>query len=97
MRPGIAGGRWARLAELLVLTILVGKLGSVPELGAWSFAMSTVILPLTVVAIPIAEVLFSACSRLRGDRERIAALWLSSIRSWRPVILPLLVAWPSSP
>ena len=87
----IAGGRWARLAELLVLTLLVGKLGGVPALGAWSFAMSTVILPLTVLAIPIAEVLFSACSRLRGDRERIAALWLSSIRFLAAVILPLLV------
>jgi O-antigen/teichoic acid export membrane protein len=87
----IAGGRWARLAELLVLTLLVGKLASVPELGAWSFAMSTVILPLTVIAIPISEVLFSACSRLRDDRPRIAALWLSSIRFLAAVILPLLV------
>ena len=41
--------------------------------------MSTVILPLVVIAIPIAEVLFSAFSRLRGDRERTATLWLDSI------------------
>jgi PST family polysaccharide transporter len=87
----VAGGRWARLAELLVLTLLVGRLVSVPALGAWSFAMSTVILPLTVIVIPIAEVLFSAFSRLRGQRERIAALWLSSIRFLAAVILPLLV------
>ena len=86
----IAGGRWARLGELLVLSLLIGGLVGVPALGAWSFAMSTVILPLTVIAIPIAEVLFSAFSRLRGERERIAALWLESIRFLAAVILPLL-------
>jgi O-antigen/teichoic acid export membrane protein len=87
----IAGGRWARLLELLVLSLLIGKLAGVPALGAWTFAMSTVILPLTVLAIPIAEVLFSAFSRLQGQRERIAALWLGSIRFLAAVILPLLV------
>jgi O-antigen/teichoic acid export membrane protein len=87
----VAGGRWARLLELLVLSVLVGKLVSVPALGAWSFAMSTVILPLTVIVIPIAEVLFSAFSRLRGERERMAALWLESVRLLAAVILPLLL------
>ena len=91
----IAGGRWARLIELLVLSLLIGKLVSVSGLGAWSFAMSTVILPLVVIAIPIAEVLFSAFSRLRGDRDRIAALWLDSVGLQAAVILPLLV-WPGS-
>ena len=87
----VAGGRWARLLELLVLSLLIGKLVGVPALGAWSFAMSTVILPLTVIAIPIAEVLFSAFSRLRGEPERIAALWLDSIRFLAAVVLPLLL------
>jgi O-antigen/teichoic acid export membrane protein len=87
----VAGGRWARLAELLVLTLLVEKLAGVSALGVWSFAMSTVILPLTVIAIPIAEVLFSAFSRLRGERERIAALWLQSIRFLAAVVMPVLV------
>jgi O-antigen/teichoic acid export membrane protein len=87
----IAGGRWARLIELLVLSLLIGKLVSVSSLGAWTFAMSTVILPLTVIAIPIAEVLFTAFSRLRGQRERIAALWLDSIGLLAAVILPVLV------
>ena len=86
----IAGGRWARLAELLLLTLLIGKLVGIRELGAWSFAMSTVILPLSVIAIPIAEVLFSAFSRLQGDRERMAALWLQSVRYLSAVVMPLL-------
>ena len=87
----IAGGRWARLIELLVMSLLIGKLVSVAGLGAWTFAMSTVILPLVVIAIPIAEVLFSAFSRLRGDRERTATLWLDSIGLQAAVITPLLV------
>jgi O-antigen/teichoic acid export membrane protein len=87
----VAGGRWARLAELLVLSLLIGKLVGVSSLGAWSFAMSTVILPLTVIAIPIAEVLFSAFSRLQDDRPRMAALWLESNRFLAAVILPVLV------
>ena len=87
----IAGGRWARLIELLVLSLLIGKLVSLSGLGAWTFAWSTVILPLVVVAIPIAEVLFSAFSRLRGDRDRIAALWLNAVGLQAAVILPLLV------
>jgi O-antigen/teichoic acid export membrane protein len=52
--------------------------------------MSTVILPLSVIAIPIAEVLFSAFSRLQGDRERMGALWLQSVRYLSAVVLPLL-------
>ena len=87
----IAGGRWARLIELLVLTLVIGKLASVEELGAWTFAMAMVILPLTLIAIPTAEVLFSAFSRLRDDPERISTLWLDSIAYLAAVLLPLLL------
>lgn len=87
----IAGGRWARLIELLVISVLIGKLVGVAGLGAWAFGWSTVVLPLIVIAIPISEVLFSAFSRLRGERERIAALWLDSIGLLAAAILPLLV------
>jgi polysaccharide transporter, PST family len=87
----IAGGRWARLFELLVLTVLIGRLASVPELGAWSFGMSMVVLPLSLIAIPIAEVLFSAFSRLRDEPERMATLWLDSIGYLAAVLLPVLL------
>ena len=87
----IAGGRWARLAELLVLSLLIGKLVGVTELGLWAFATSAVILPLSVISIPIAEVLFPAFSRMQGEHERIGALWLDSIRLLAAVILPGLV------
>jgi polysaccharide transporter, PST family len=87
----VAGGRWARLLELVVLSLLIGRLVGVPDLGTWSFSMSTVILPLTVITIPIAEVLFAAFSRLQGQRERVAALWLDSIGMLAAAILPLLV------
>jgi PST family polysaccharide transporter len=87
----IAGGRWARLIELLVLTLLIGKLASVAELGAWTFGMSMVVLPLSMVAIPIAEVLFSAFSRLQNEPERMAALWLDSIGYLAAVLLPVLL------
>ncbi len=43
----IAGGRWARLIELLVLSLLIGRLAGIPDLGAWTFAMSMVILPMS--------------------------------------------------
>jgi O-antigen/teichoic acid export membrane protein len=87
----IAGGRWARLIELLVLSLLIGRLAGVADLGAWTFAMSMVILPLSLIAIPIAEVLFSAFSRLREDPERMSALWLDSIAYLAAVLLPLLL------
>jgi O-antigen/teichoic acid export membrane protein len=87
----IAGGRWARLIELLVLSVLIGRLAGVPELGAWTFAMSMVILPLTLIAIPTAEVLFSAFSRLRDEPARTSALWLDSIGYLAAVLLPLLL------
>ncbi len=48
----IAGGRWARLAELIVLSVLIARLVGVEDLGAWTFAMSTVILPLTIISHP---------------------------------------------
>jgi O-antigen/teichoic acid export membrane protein len=79
------------LIELLVLSLLIGKLASVPELGAWTFAMSMVILPLTLIAIPTAEVLFSAFSRLQDQPERMSALWLDSIAYLAAVLLPLLL------
>jgi O-antigen/teichoic acid export membrane protein len=87
----IAGGRWARLIELLVLSVLIGRVAGVDHLGAWTFAMSMVILPLTLIAIPTAEVLFSAFSRLQDERERMSALWLDSIAYLAAVLLPLLV------
>jgi O-antigen/teichoic acid export membrane protein len=87
----IAGGRWARLIELLVLSLLIGGLASVPDLGAWTFAMSMVVLPLSLIAIPTAEVLFSAFSRLRDEPERMSALWLDSIGYLAAILLPLLV------
>jgi polysaccharide transporter, PST family len=87
----VAGGRWARLGELLVLTVLIGSLASVAELGAWSFATSMVILPLSLIALPIAEVLFSAFSRLRDEPERMAALWLDSIAYLAAVLLPVML------
>jgi O-antigen/teichoic acid export membrane protein len=87
----IAGGRWARLFELLVLTLLIGRLASVPDLGAWSFGMSMVILPLSLIAIPIAEVLFSAFSRLRDEPDRMRALWLESVGYLAAVLLPVLL------
>jgi O-antigen/teichoic acid export membrane protein len=87
----IAGGRWARLIELLVLSVLIGRLAGVADLGAWTFAMSMVILPLTLIAIPTAEVLFSAFSRLREEPERMSSLWLDSIGYLAAVLLPLLL------
>lgn len=86
----IAGGRFARLVELIALSLLIGRLVGVEGLGTWGFSLSTVILPLTVIAVPVAEVLFAAFSRLQGDRDRVAALWLSSIGLLAAAILPVL-------
>ena len=86
----VAAGRWARLVELIVLSLLIGKLLGIASLGVWTFAMSAVVLPLGVIAIPIGEVLFSAFSRIRNDRERVAALWLDSIGFLAAVLFPLL-------
>ena len=72
-------------------SLLIGKLVGVTELGLWAFATSAVILPLSVISIPIAEVLFPAFSRMQGEHERIGALWLDSIRLLAAVILPGLV------
>ena len=80
----IAGGRWARLVELLVLTLLIGRLASVADLGAWTFAMSMVILPLSLIAIPIAEVLFSAFSRLRTSPSGWPRCGSTASATWRP-------------
>jgi O-antigen/teichoic acid export membrane protein len=87
----IAGGRWARLIELLLLSLLIGRLAGLHDLGAWTFAMSMVILPLTLIAIPTAEVLFSAFARLRDEPERMSALWLDSIGYLAAVLLPLML------
>jgi O-antigen/teichoic acid export membrane protein len=87
----IAGGRWARLIELLVLAVLIGRLAGVRDLGAWTFAMSMVILPFSLIVIPTSEVLFSGFSRLQDQPERMSALWLDSIGYLAAVLLPLML------
>jgi O-antigen/teichoic acid export membrane protein len=72
-------------------SVMIGRLLGTAALGLYSVAMNVVLVPLSRITIPVAEVLFPAFSRLQDERERIAALWLRALRLLAAITLPALL------
>jgi O-antigen/teichoic acid export membrane protein len=75
-------------AQLNADNFLVGRFVGAAPLGAYSIASSTSLTPLQRIAAPVGEVFFPAFSRLR-DPERIADVWLASLRMICLIVIPL--------
>ena len=74
----------------LVTLVLIGHLFGVKELGAWNLAMTAVTVPLSLLAAPISRVMYAGFARMRGERERIAELWLKGFTLIAAIMLPAL-------
>jgi O-antigen/teichoic acid export membrane protein len=71
--------------------VLVGRYLGAAALGLYGLAYNIVTIPFSRLAVPIAEVLFPAFSRMQDDSERIAAAWLRASRLVGAVAFPTLV------
>jgi O-antigen/teichoic acid export membrane protein len=72
-------------------TLIIGRALGAAALGVFTIAYNIVRLPATSIAVPLGDVLFPAFSRLQGDRERIATLWLRALPTMAALCMPALV------
>lgn len=77
--------------QALVTALLVGSLVGIAALGIWNFSMAIVVLPAVLLSAPLARVIYAAFARMRGERERIAEVWLNGLMLVAGVVLPVLI------
>jgi O-antigen/teichoic acid export membrane protein len=71
--------------------VLIGRLLGPAALGVYGLASSVILVPFSRIAVPVAEVLFPAFSRMQGDRRQLAETWIRASRLIGAVSLPALV------
>jgi O-antigen/teichoic acid export membrane protein len=86
----ITGGHVFGILQPLVTVLLIGYLVGVEELGIWNLSMALVAVPVTLLAYPVAQVLYAAFARMRDDPERVAEVWLTGFTRLAAVVLPAL-------
>jgi PST family polysaccharide transporter len=79
--------------------ILIGTFLGVAPLGYYSRAYDLMLTPIAQVRSVLYSVMFSTLSRIQGDRDRFAAVWLTGVKaSWllgAPLSLGIAVAAPA--
>jgi PST family polysaccharide transporter len=73
----------------IVVTLLVGHLLGVDQLGIWTFAMSMVVLPFSLVVTPLTRVLYAGFARMRDQQDRMAEIWLSATALLSSIVVPM--------
>lgn len=86
----ITGGAIFFALQSIVTVLLVGKLEGVQALGVWTLSMSIVIVPLMLIAAPVAGVIYAGFARMRDRTDRVAEIWLSGMTLLAAVVLPAL-------
>lgn len=71
--------------------ILVGRVLGQAALGTYGLAYSVILVPLTRLAWPVAQLLAPAFSRLQHDRTALADSWLRGTRLMLMVFLPAML------
>jgi O-antigen/teichoic acid export membrane protein len=71
--------------------VLIGRFLGATALGLYSFGYSLIMLPVSRIASPIIQVLYPVFSRVQHDRQRLASLWLRSLRMMTAVTLPAML------
>ncbi len=84
------GGHGFGILQALVPVLLIGHLLGIDELGIWNLSMALVLVPLTLLATPIAQVIYAAFARMRDNPVRVAEVWLSGFVLLAAVVLPTL-------
>ena len=71
--------------------VVIGRALGASALGTYVLAYNVVLVPFNRIAVPVAQVLFPAMSRVQEDRVRLAAYWRRSVRMLAAVVMPALV------
>ena len=87
-----------RIGEQAADTVIVGKLLSTAALGQYRYAFRVASMPFTVLLAAAAYVIFPAMARIAGDRDRLRAAFLRSLRWMTTLGIPAgLVLVPLGP
>lgn len=71
--------------------VLIGRFLGAAPLGIYTLAYNVITAPFSRIAVPVAEVLFPAFSRMQDDRERLASAWIRASRLVGGVAIPALL------
>ncbi len=71
--------------------LLIGRFLGAAPLGIFTLASSVILVPFSRIAVPIAEVLFPAFSRMQDDHERMTVSWIRATRLVGAISVPSLV------
>ena len=71
--------------------LVMGGVLKAPAVGAFALATNVILVPFTRFAAPLQQVFFPAFSRMNGDRERIADVWIRASRLIAMFAMPALV------
>ena len=85
------GGHVFGALQTLVSVLFIGAFLGLEELGIWNLSMALVLVPLTLVAMPLAQVIYAAFARMRDNLERVAAVWLNGFTMLAAIALPVLL------
>jgi O-antigen/teichoic acid export membrane protein len=70
---------------------LIGRFLGASSLGVYALAYNMILVPFNRIAIPIAQVLFPAMSRIQDEPARMAEYWRRSIQMLAAFAMPALV------
>ena len=71
--------------------VVIGRALGASALGTYVLAFNVILVPFNRIAVPIAQVLFPAMSRIQQDRVRLADYWRRSVLLLAAVAMPSLV------
>lgn len=71
--------------------ILIGRFLGPAAVGAYAVAYNIILIPFSQVAGPIQQVMFPAFARMQEDRERVATVWVRTMRLIAAITMPALL------
>ena len=71
--------------------LVMGRFLLPAAVGAFALATNVILLPFSRIAGPLQQVFFPAFSRMRGNRERMADVWIAATRLVAMLAMPSLV------
>lgn len=84
------GASFFFLIQQLVTALLIGHFIGLEELGVWNLSIAIVMVPLSILAFPVARVIYAAFARMRDSQDRVAEMWLNGFTTLAAIALPVL-------
>jgi len=71
--------------------ILIGRFLGATAVGIYAVAYNVILIPFSQIAGPIQQVMFPAFARMQEDLDRVAAVWIRTMRLIAAVTMPALL------